>query len=71
MSTTTDTAQATVAYRGTICMTSVYGSDTEFEFEVEAGATEAEIEAAAREAAFEVVEWSYWRADEDKAEGRS
>jgi|GEM_PF-841257 len=35
------------------------GSTCEFEFEVEDAATEEEIEQAAREAAFEHVEWNF------------
>lgn len=39
--------------------TNKVGSDCEFEFEVDDDATEDEIEDAAREAAFQNVEWNY------------
>jgi hypothetical protein len=45
-------------YKGTI-RTNKTGSDCEFEFEVEDGASMEEIEIAAQQAAFEMVEWHY------------
>ena len=45
-------------YEGSI-MTNIIGSECDFEFEVEDDATEEEIEEAARDAAFNFIDWSY------------
>ena len=37
--------------------------DTEGEFEVEDNATDDEIEELAKEAAFDCIDWSWWKAD--------
>ena len=45
-------------FKGEIATDSV-GSGCEFEFEVEDDATQEEIDAEARQAAFDLVSWSY------------
>lgn len=44
--------------------TSKVGSETEFEFEVPDDATETEIETAAKEAAFDYIDWFYTESKE-------
>ena len=43
------------------------GCQHEGEFEIDDNATEEEIEHEARETAFDHIEWSWWKADEDKS----
>lgn len=52
-----------IRIKGTI-RTNMVGSECEFEFEMPDNATDKEIEDAARDAAFEFVDWYYEVEDE-------
>ncbi len=51
-----------ILYKGFVSTNKV-GSESDFEFEMEEGATDDEIEQCARDAMFNLVEWSFARAE--------